>query len=76
MRLTGAIMAGRMLPTTEARVTPRREIECVSPLYFPDVTCLCRISKNGLVAECYSCGVVMHGGVHLCEVAVATFHAG
>ncbi len=54
-------------------MTPRREIELVSPLYFPDVTRLCRISKNGLVAECFSCGTVMHGGVHLCEVAYGGF---
>lgn len=50
-----------------------REVEIASPLCFNDITCLCRVSKNGMVAECFLCGVVMHGGVHLCEVAYGGF---
>jgi hypothetical protein len=48
-------------------------VEIVSPLMFRDITSLCRISKNGMVAECFVCGTVMHGNVHLCEVAYGGF---
>ena len=48
-------------------------IKWVSPLYYSDITALCRVSKNGLVAECFSCWRPLRGGVHLCEVAYGGF---
>ena len=48
-------------------------IEIASPLSFSDITCLCRVSKNGLVASCCVCGAVVTSGVHLCEVAYGGF---
>lgn len=50
-----------------------REVEIASPLMWKDITALCHISRNGLVAECFSCGFVMRGNVHLCEVAYGGF---
>jgi hypothetical protein len=49
-----------------------REVETVSPLDFPEVDRICRVS-NSLVAECEVCGRVMRGGVHLCDIARAGF---
>jgi len=48
------------------------EIETISPLDFPEVTQLCRVSIN-LVAECEGCRRVLRGGVHLCDIARAGF---
>lgn len=48
------------------------EIETISPLDFPEVTQLCRVS-NRLTAECEGCGRVLRGGVHLCDIARAGF---
>ena len=48
-------------------------VEIASPLAFADITCLCRISKNGLAATCCICGAAITSGVHLCEIAWGGF---
>lgn len=45
------------------------DVEFCSPLTFRDITCRCRRSSGDLTAECRTCGAVVAGRVHLCEVA-------
>ncbi len=44
------------------------EIDIASPLMYSGITTLCRVSKNGLIAECSACGVGVIGHVHMPEV--------